>query len=199
MIMFRTTTVAPVVEVDLTVPTVLEAGNSVTSTGKALEVNKHFALRMLVREVGSGTAGTASGTCRHVAIENSQYKTRNHPGWMETNPVANGVAMVDITQMAVTGCDNGGIQDDLDVVFTAAHPNLGGISLGMTGPGGPYSFTLPPATTPGKDHFGTATPNFTVSDLEKCAYIVTFGVQVLLTTGDSVPDNLVDQIAFCKA
>ena len=69
----------------------------------------------------------------------------------------------------------------------------------MSGPGGPYSFTLPPAATPGQDWFGTAAPTFTVTDLQPCAYIVTLSMQLLLTTGDSIPDNLIDQIAFCKS
>jgi hypothetical protein len=41
-------------------------------------------------------------------------------------------------------------------------------------------------------------PPWTVGGLPPCAYIVTLSVQVLLTTGDAVPSNLYDQIAFCK-
>jgi hypothetical protein len=37
-----------------------------------------------------------------------------------------------------------------------------------------------------------------MTSLGPCAYIVTLSVQILLTTGDGVPDNLIDQIAFCK-
>jgi hypothetical protein len=38
-----------------------------------------------------------------------------------------------------------------------------------------------------------------VSSLTPCAYIVELSVEVLLTTGDSVPLPLEDQIAFCKS
>jgi len=54
-----------------------------------------------------------------------------------------------------------------------------------------------PAAVPG-ERFGTATPTFNVGNLQPCAYIVTLEVQLLLTTGDGVPSDLFDQIAFCK-
>jgi hypothetical protein len=139
-----------------------------------------------------------AGVCQKIAINNRRYDNIvRHPAWMPQN-LSNqlGVAMVDVQQLIVGGgCV--GIGGDLDVLFTAAHPTLGNVSITMSGPGGPYSFTLP-AAVPG-EQFGTATPNgFIVADLAPCAYIVTLSVQLLLTTGDSIPDNLFDQIAFCK-
>ena len=47
----------------------------------------------------------------------------------------------------------------------------------MTGPGGPYGFTLPAAVA--GERFGTATPSFSVAALQPCAYIVTLAVQLL--------------------
>jgi len=83
------------------------------------------------------------------------------------------------------------------VLLTAAHPNLGPVSVTMTGPGGPYSFTVPAAAS--GQRFGTATPNgWVFANLPDCAYIVTLEVAVLLTTGDATPGDLFDQIAFCK-
>lgn len=68
----------------------------------------------------------------------------------------------------------------------------------MSGPGGPYAFSLAGPVTPNR--FGTATPSgFVVSDLQPCAYIVGISADVLLTTGDSNPLPLYDQLAFCKA
>lgn len=174
----------------------LVTGDSSTSTGQPLVQNRYFSIRMRVRKVGG--VSSVAGICQQIAINNSLYDNiLRHPAWMPVNLVnALGVAMVDIQQLA----DGGGcvgIGNTLDVKFTAAHPSLGNVSIGMSGPGGPYSFNLP-AAVPG-ERFGTATPNgFTVSALDPCAYIVTLSVQLLLTTGDSVPDNLVDQIAFCK-
>jgi hypothetical protein len=197
MIALHTTSITAFPTVDLRVPTVLQAGNSVTSTGKALEVNRYFAIRMLVREQGTAVAGTQMGICQKVAVENSQYHTRNHPSWMATEPVGNGVGMVDIQQLIDQGC--AGISDTLDILFTAAHSNLGSVSMSMDGPGGPYAFTLPPAPVPGKDHFGIAAPNgFSITDLPNCAYIVDLWVQLLLTNGDVAHPGLHDRIAFCK-
>jgi hypothetical protein len=66
----------------------------------------------------------------------------------------------------------------------------------MTGPGGPYGFTLP-APVAG-EQFGTATNSFVFSTLTDCAYIITLSVSLLLTTGDSIPNPVYDQIGFCK-
>jgi hypothetical protein len=66
----------------------------------------------------------------------------------------------------------------------------------MTGGGSTWGFMLPPGT-PGQIA-GTATNNFFVSALPACAYIVTLESQVLLTTGDSTPSPIYDQLAFCK-
>lgn len=199
MIALDSTSLAAWGSIDLTG---LETGNSATAppVSAPLAQDRHFSLRMRVRKVGSAGAGSLAGTCLHIAIVNTRYDNiRHHPSWMEvTESNAHGVAMVDVQQLlGANGCEE--IGADLDVLFTAEHPNLGAVSISMTGPGGPYGFTLPPAATPGQDWFGTATPNFVVADLEPCAYIVTLSVQLLLTTGDSVPDNLPDQIAFCKA
>ena len=155
---------------------------------------------MLVREVGAAGAGIVAGHCQNVAVENTKYRTLHHPAWMavlQTSALA--VAMVDIDELIVDGC--AGIGDTLTVTYTAAHPNLGAVSLSMSGPGGPYTLAQTPDGAATSDNqFGTATlaPPDTVAGLVPCAYTVTLSVQVLLTTGDSVPDNLIDQIAFCK-
>ncbi|WP_456425005.1 carboxypeptidase-like regulatory domain-containing protein [Rhodocaloribacter sp.] len=200
MIRLITSSLASFGTVDLEAPGPLAAGQNATATGRPLVQNRHFALRMLVREVGAPGAGMTAGYCRNVAIENTKYRTLHHPAWMAVlRPSALAVAMVDIDELVVDGCS--GLDTTLTVNYTAAHPNLGSVSLTMSGPGGPYPLALTPdaAATP-ENAFGTATlvPPDTVAGLDPCAYIITLSVQVLLTTGDSVPDNLVDQIAFCK-
>ena len=45
---------------------------------------------------------------------------------------------------------------------------------------------------------GTATNGFNIADLPDCAYIVRLPVNVLLTTGDSNPPPIIDELAFCK-
>jgi hypothetical protein len=174
------------------------AGHSSTSGGQPLAEDRHFSIRMKVREEGDLGLGSDAGVCQHIAIDNTLYDdVTHHPAWSGfTQSGVLGVALLDIQQLLADGCAE--ITNALDVLFTAAHPNLGAVSISMTGPGGPYGFTLPGLATPG-DYFGTATPAFNVANLQKCAYIVTLSVQLLLTSGDSIPDNLQDQIAFCKA
>jgi hypothetical protein len=194
-ILLDTTTLRPWPSIDLTG---LQAGQSSTSTGKALATDVGFALRMRVREVGSAAAGTVAGFCQRVAIDNTLYDhLLHHPEWMAVNESnALGVAMIDIQEEISHPCSE--IADSLTVLFTAAHPNLGAPSISMSGPGGPYAFTLPAPATAG-DQFGTATPSgFVVADLAPCAYIVGLSVPLLLTTGDSVPLPLYDQMPFCK-
>jgi hypothetical protein len=119
-----------------------------------------------------------------------------HPDWDGglQPPGQLAVCMLDIAELKAHPC--GQIGDTLTVLFTASHPNLGSASITMTGPGGPFGFTMP-AFTPA-DYFGTATPAFTVSALKPCAYLVTLQVNLLLTDGDNFPNPLQDQIAFCK-
>jgi hypothetical protein len=194
MIRLISTTLAPDAGVDLTG---LVAGDSSTSTGQPLVENRHFQIRMRVREVGTVGPGISAGTCQHIAINNTRYDNYvRHPSWMaETASNALAVFMVDIQQLQANGCAQ--IGSDLDVVFTAAHPTLGSVSVSMTGPGGPYGFAEP-AAVPG-ERFGVAIPNFVVADLDPCAYVVHLSVEVLLTTGDSIPSNRHDHIAFTKA
>ena len=176
----------------------VQAGVSSTSLGAPLAANRHIALRMRVREVGDPSSETDAGTCFHVAIENTAYDGVAKGGsWApskENGQLA--VVSVDALQLRSNGC--AGVTTGLDVLFTSAHANLGNVWLSMTGPGGPYAFTLP-AAVPG-ERFGTAVPSggWSIASLPDCAYIITLGAQVLLTSGDDVPDTVWDQIGFCK-
>ncbi|NGP89958.1 carboxypeptidase-like regulatory domain-containing protein [Fodinibius halophilus] len=192
----NTRILAPFNDIDLSG---LVTGDSSTSTGKPLAENKHFAIRMIVREKGNSSTETVTGICEHIAVNNTLYDgIDSHPAWysnVRNNQLA--VAMVDISQLqGSNGCS--GITDQLDVLYTAAHPNLGTVNISMKGPGGPYGFTNFPAAPTTGDHSGTATPDFNVADLQPCAYIVNMSVQILLTDGDHTPSNLHDEIGFCK-
>ncbi len=96
------------------------------------------------------------------------------------------------------------ITDSLTVNFTASHPNLGPVSLTMSGPAGldAYPFTLSPTTPPVTgDWYGHGVPSgWTVANLEPCAYVVQLQVDILLTTGDeNFGPPLYDFISFCKS
>ncbi len=159
----------------------------------------YFGIRMRVRQQGVPLSETDGGTCVHVAIDDTLYNNITlHPDWDGglQLPGQLAVRMLDIAELIAHPCSQ--IADTLTVLFTAAHPNLGSVSIVMTGPGGPFNFTLPAIPEVG-DYFGTATPSgFTVSKLKPCAYLVTLEITVLLTDGDNSPGPLYDQIAFCK-
>lgn len=164
----------------------------------------YFGIRMRVRQQGVPASETDGGTCVHIAIDDTLYKNITlHTDWdggLQTVPPLSqlplAVCMLDIAELKAHPC--GQIGDTLTVLFTGAHPNLGSVSISMTGPGGPYGFTLPAIPEVG-DYYGTATPAFTVSKLKPCAYLVTLEITVLLTDGDNYPDPRYDQIAFCKS
>jgi hypothetical protein len=164
----------------------------------------YFGIRMRVRNVGNPGSEFDAGTCHHIAIDNTRYDNVTHqPAWRNlTDPPGDlAVYLVDIQELlGPHGC--GQITDQLHVLFTAAHPNLGSVSLTMDGPGAPiggYAFTLTPdGASSSVDFFGTASPGFVVKNLKPCAYLVTLTVNVSLTDGDNDPGPLIDQIAFCK-
>ncbi len=190
-ILLDSTTLAAFAPVDLTG---LVAGDSVTSTGKPLVKDKIFAIRMLVREQGNNATIVEAGNCRRIAIDNVLYnKLNHHPSWggfVQDNAYA--VCMVDIQELQAAGCSK--ITDQVHILYTTAHPNLGSISATLTGPGGTVGLPIGPVS---EDAHGTITHNFTNAD-PKCAYLVTLSATALLTTGDSNLSTLNDQIAFCR-
>jgi hypothetical protein len=180
-------------------PAADETGVSAGNPAKhPLPADLRFGLRMRVRQHGAAT-DSDGGTCDVVAIDNTLYANVNHhPEWDGgVFPPQYAVAMVDIKELQAAGCAH--ITNSLTVLFTASHPNLGGVSVSMIGPGGPYPFTLPTPVPETGDRYGTATPNgWTLASLTPCAYIVQLSVDLLLTTGDlDFGPPLIDQIAFC--
>jgi hypothetical protein len=174
----------------------ITAGHSTAPAG--LGQDRYFSIRMRVRQVGNPLSEVIAGVCEKVAIYNRRYDNVSHGGSWAPHSDSDqlGVDMVNILEIG-SGCAE--ITTSLTVEYTAAHPNLGSVGLVMIGPGGPYSFTFVDdgGATP-QNRFGHATPNFNVAALADCAYLVKLNVQLLLTTGDAVPDLLLDEIAFCK-
>ncbi len=191
MIRLATTTMAAWGTVDVGG---VSAGNSTSGAGFALD--RLFGIRLRVREAGNALTEIAAGECETLAIDNTLYDHVNNGGSWAPSQVSGqlAVASLDVLELVTHGCI--GIADQLHVLFTAAHPNLGAVSITLTGPGGPYGFTLPAPVV--GEQFGTATNGFVVTTLPKCAYIVTLSVDALLTTGDSTPNAVHDQVAFCK-
>jgi hypothetical protein len=191
---------------------------AVTPTAPTLAADVHYAIRMMTREVGDKSDGSESGTCEHIAVDNVLYdNVLHHPYWPGGPFAPSGlgekelaVADLGIAELAASPCSD--LSDSLTVQFTAAHPNLGPVSIELQGPGGPYTFELvPPAPTASGDWYGvggdllTSPPapakpaQISFAELPPCAYFLKLTVSVLLTTGESHPLPLEDYIAFCKS
>lgn len=177
------------------------AGQSTTALGAPLSQNRHVGVRMRVRQVdnaGNSVPGSelGAGECAHFAIDNTRYDGVAKGGSWMPHTLSGQLAAVSVDALQLRGNGCAGVVDGLDVVFTTAHPNLGAVTLSMDGPGGPYAFTLPPRVA--GEHYGAAVNTFAFSTLPDCAYIIDLSAQLLLTTGDSVPDLVRDRIGFCK-
>ncbi|MEO8762671.1 MAG: hypothetical protein ABI416_00195 [Ginsengibacter sp.] len=185
------TTLTPFPSIDLAG---LIAGNDTTSTGKALATDKVFALRMMVRQQGNDATKTEAGMCNRIAIDNTLYSgMSHHPEWGAWGPVTEyGVCMLDVQQLISAGCSK--ITNTVDILYSVAHPNIGSISMVLTGPLPPVNLGPLPVT---QNSFGTVTHNFAPSD-PLCAYLVTLTAAYLLTTGDGNLPAVQDQIAFCR-
>ena len=172
----------------------LVSGQDSTSTGKPLATDKVFALRMLVRQQGNDATKTEAGLCNRIAIDNIQYTgMSHHPEWGAWGPVTeNGVCMLDVQQLISAGCSK--ITNKVDILYTVAHPNIGSISMTLTGPLPTINLGPIPLT---QNSFGTITHTFAPSD-PLCAYLVTLSATYLITTGDSNLLPVQDQIAFCR-
>jgi hypothetical protein len=179
----------------------VQAGESATTGGTPLGDIFYYSLRMKVREAIGGlpVAGSeqVAGTCVRLAVMNTLYDNVAKNGSWNPHTVDGemGVASMDIQELAGSGCSE--ITNSLTIKYTAAHPNLGSFSIKMDGPGGPYTFT-PGGGGPPENRFGTATNDFNIADLPDCAYIVKLSANLLLTSGDAIPDPIVDEVAFCK-
>lgn len=131
LIMFDTTTLAPsVVTVD---ETGLDAGDSAANP---LQTDVHYGIRMRIRDQGDTGGGTEAGTCSHVAINNTRYdNVSHHPYWPgglfgATHELA--VCSVGIAELETAPCST--LKQSLTVKFTAAHSNLGAVTVSMQGP-----------------------------------------------------------------
>ena len=126
--------------------------------------------------------------------------------WMPQVSNEMGVACIDIQEMigggGSTGCTP--ITNALHVNYTAANPNMGGVSLTLYGPGGPYSIENVAPVSSVAETFGTATELHNpvlvpVNMLSKCAYTVIMSVELKLTNGENQHPNIEDWLSFCKS
>jgi len=176
----------------------LVQGNS-TTTINPLQKNRYFSLRMVKRQAGNAASEVIAGVSRPLAIFNTKYLNVPKRGsWLPTtSSVELGVASLDLAELALSGgCST--IINSLTAKYTAANPNLGGVSLSMTGPGGPHAFTPVVFPTPGQEAYGASTYVGNVANLPKCSYEVLFSAELKLTNGEYQHDNIWDRVLFCK-
>jgi hypothetical protein len=180
------------------------AGHS--TTPPPLARNRQFQIRMWVRS--DGRPAHLAGTCHRIAIDNSSYdNVRKGGSWAPQRLSGQaGIAMLDVRELLGAGYND--ISDALHVLYTAAHPHLGAISLAMTGPGGSYGFLMNDRHgSSQQNRYGTAIMNLpappypighNVGDLPAGAYVMTLSVHLRLTTGDNDAEPVTDQIGFHK-
>lgn len=158
-----------------------------------MALNAYYGIRMRLRTVGDLTDGSDAGTCAHVAIDNTLYHNVKHAYSVTSGELA--VYEIGVQELVTDIC--GDIKTGtINVLFTAAHPNLGGASITIKGNGisdVPVPLPIPPVPI----NWHGSTP-YDLTGLPNCAYILTLAVDLLLTDGVNDPDPLYDQIALCK-
>lgn len=183
-----------------------------TTTKAPLQQNKFFKIRMIKRQFGNSLTEVPAGVSNPIAMFNTVYQNVPQFGsWMPQTSNELGVACIDIQEMigggGGTGCTP--ITTVMHVNYTAANPNMGGVSLKLYGPGGPYSIQNVTPTSSVAETFDTAQDLFTIpppspavsvpiGSLQKCAYTAILSVELKLTNGESQHSNVEDWLSFCK-
>jgi hypothetical protein len=175
-----------------------KAGLIPGNSSSPLEKNRYFSLKMKRRQIGNPSSEEVAGISRPIAIFNTIYKNVPQRGsWLPGVSNELGIATIDLAELAASGgCST--ISNTLTAKYTAANPNLGAVSLNMTGPGGPHSFDPVVYTTPGEEAHGSANYSGNVSALPKCSYEVRISAELKLTNGEKQHDGIWDRVLFCK-
>ncbi len=158
-----------------------------------MALNAYYGIRMRLRTVGDTTDGSDAGTCAHIAVNNTLYNNVKRAYATTSGELA--VYEIGVQELVTDIC--GDIQSGtINVLFTAAHPNLGDVGITITG-NGLFEHPVPALPPPVPiNWYGSVLYN--IDGLPDCAYILTLSVDVLLTDGSNNPDPRYDQIAFCK-
>ena len=176
-----------------------------TTTKVPLQQNRFFKVRMKKRQAGNAATEVLAGVSNPTAMFNTIYKNVPQFGsWMPSTSAEFGVACLDVQELIGGGIDCTPITDGFHVNYTAANPNMGGVSLTLYGPGGPYSVDNVAPTSSVAETFGTASGLSNaggivdVKTLKKCAYSVWLSVELKLTDGRTQHSDIHDWLSFCK-
>jgi hypothetical protein len=174
-----------------------KAGLVQGNSSAPLQHNRYFALRMWKRQQGNDATKVTAGFSRPIAIFNTEYQNVPQGGsWLPSSSNELGIASVDLQELVGGGCNK--ITNSITVKYTAANPNLGGVSIAMYGQGGPHTFQPIVFPTPGEEAFGTSLYTGNVAMLPSCAYEVRLSAELKLTNGESQHDGIWDRVLFCK-
>jgi hypothetical protein len=177
--------------------TQLQAGEAAQSEGRVVPREHFFTIRMVVRKWGDATTQQEAGRVHRVAISNPTYTNiTRHAEWNPTPAFsAFAVTMVDLGELAGMGCAH--VTGTLTPSFTAAHPNMGAVSMRLEGgPTPAQPFTVPASPSPA-DRFGVGAPSGWSLPLPPCSYLVRVSAEVRVTTGEAEPAAVEDYIGFC--
>lgn len=169
------------------------------NSSSPLQKNRYFSLRMIKREAGNVASEIVSGVSRPLAIFNTKYLNVPQRGsWLPTtNSNELGIACIDLAELATSGgCSR--ISNSITAKYTAANPNLGAVSLSMTGPGGPHAFDTVVYPSPGEEAHGSSSYLGDAAKLPQCSYEVRVTAELKLTNGEYQHDNIWDRVLFCK-
>lgn len=177
-----------------------KAGLDQGTTSAPLEKNEYFALRMWKREQGNVASETPAGFSRPLAIFNTKYENVPQGGsWLpEIHAPEYGIASIDLVEL--TGVGNGckKIGSSISVLYTAANPNLGDVSISFTGQGATNNFDPIVSPSPGEEAFGTSSYLGDFGQLKPCAYEVRLNAELNLTNGESQHPGIWDRVLFCR-
>jgi hypothetical protein len=174
----------------------LDAGDAAQSEGRVVPREHFFTIRMVVRKWGDASTEQEAGRVHRVAVSNPTYTNiTRHPEWNPSGPFsAYAVSVLHLAELVGGGCSH--VSNALTPRFTAAHPNMGTVSMRLEGPGPAKPFTVPaPVST--EDQFGVGVPNGWSLPLPPCSYLVRLFASVNVTTGEWEPPAIEDYIGFC--
>ena len=182
---------------DLINPAVYVAGTAFPAAKKASV--HHFEITCEVREVGT-VAVAYSNVLSKIAVCNTSYLQRHHPSWAGYDNAPYAVLMLEIQETTLAGAGCNKIGNQLTAKYSVVHPVIDNMSISFEGNAPlPAPFVINPVA--GDEAVGGTTPQFDVSMLQPCAYIVWLQATFRLTGGYGRISNatLTDHIAFCKS
>lgn len=182
---------------DLINPTVYVAGNPFSASQKASI--HHYEITCQVREVGTIPVAYSNVLTR-IAVCNTSYLQRLHPAWAGGDVSRYAVVMLELVETTLSGSGCNKITTQVTANYSVVHPVIDNMKIYFEGNAPlPAPFAINPVA--GDEAAGSTSPQFDVSALQPCAYIVWLEATFRLTGGYGriAGSTIWDHIAFCKA